>query len=229
MSAAPVDTVVACPSCQQHMFCKAPEVPATAEKVVANPKTVTEIKAILPHLSDFAIAKALHEHRQVKAATVASLLGGSRNFTGTGWAAYQVTTNDVDGHRIVPQDEAFKTAPTTVSEQEIAIQRSMGFDNSLGIWNVDTHIAASTADTNIIAPSRVTDDITPYTISGVPKMKEGFVSFITRKESAPHLEETPEEQAIRERIEANQRLRNMGFDDSFGRWDAGDKPGIKHH
>ena len=54
---------------------------ATPEKVVANPKTVAEIKNIVPGLSDFAIAKSLQEHRQVKAATVAALLGGSRNFT----------------------------------------------------------------------------------------------------------------------------------------------------
>jgi len=209
------------------MFCKAPEISAGAEKVVANPKTVSEIKVILPHLSDFTIAKALHEHRQVKAPTVASLLGGSRNFTGAGWAAYQVSTNDVDGHKVVAQDSSDKDGPTKVTEEEkdLAAVRTMGFDNSLGIWNVDTHNASSGLCHDVIAPSPVTDDITPYSMSGASKMKKGIVSFLTKQASVDHIE-TPEEKATRERIETNQRLRNinMGFDAAYGRWDAGDNP-----
>lgn len=193
---------------------------ATPEKVVANPKTVAEIKNIVPGLSDFAIAKSLQEHRQVKAATVAALLGGSRNFTGPGWKAYQVTTNDVDGHTIVSHDSLIDQAPTTVAEKETAAYRSMGFDNSLGIWNVDTHHDLSHVDADVNVPSKVADDLTPYTISGVPKVKEGFVAFMTRQASLTHVE-TPEEKAARQRIEAFQRNRNMGFDDSMGRWDVG--------
>lgn len=192
-------------------------VAATPEKVVANPKTVAEIKAIVPNLSDFTIAKALQEHRQVKAATVAALLGGSRNFTGPGWKAYQVTTNDVDGHAIISHDALINQAPTTATEKELAEMRSMGFDNSLGIWNVDTHIQVSTVDSDVVVPAKVTDDLTPYALSGVTKVKEGFVSFMTRQASEKHIE-TAEEKAARERIEAFQRNRNMGFDDSMGRW-----------
>eukprot|EP00976_Prorocentrum_cordatum_P063069 1176968-Prorocentrum_minimum.AAC.1 len=203
---------------------RTPEISGISEKVVANPKTVTEIKAFLPHMSDFAIAKALHANRQMKGATVASLLGGTRNFKGSGWAAYQVTTNDVDGHKIVSQEEEKPEKPAARVRKESS--RSMGFDDSLGVWDVDTKITAATVDPYVIAPSKVTDDLTPYAVSGIPKAKAGLVSFLTRKDSFKGLkEETEAEKATRERIEEYQRLRHMGFDDTLGHW--GQKQGDK--
>eukprot|EP00959_Pyramimonas_sp_CCMP1952_P333713 6988748-Pyramimonas_sp.AAC.1 len=86
VSAATPGIVVACPFCQQHMQAPPQAPPPTTQyggygygPTPANPQTVAEIKAVLPHVSEVQIAAALQTHNGNKTAAVNALLGGAGN------------------------------------------------------------------------------------------------------------------------------------------------------
>jgi hypothetical protein len=129
-----------------------------------------------------------------------------------GWAAYQVNSNDV-----YPDDDPDDVHVATPPR----MNRDMGFDNSLGLWNSDEHTKLQKEKEQrnqsaypIVTPDRVSEDLVVYS----PFAAEGVLNFLTNKsgETAQSVKEEQEQEAIEQRIAEFQRGRNMGFDDELG-------------
>mmetsp|Transcript_318 Transcript_318/g.548 ORF Transcript_318/g.548 Transcript_318/m.548 type:complete len:266 (-) Transcript_318:203-1000(-) len=214
VSSAPADAVVACPGCSQHLYTE-PITGRFMAPVMANPKDVAQIAAIMEHLSVYHIATALDEANYNKRNAVLSLLAGKPPSPEV--EAWLNNSHDEMPTAFLPLPAFFSPPPKMVQRSTYApIQRGMplppaaapikgrgmGFDDNLGKWNADQN----TADRN---------SIDKYSMMVEPE--------IGRDETPGLPMKTQEDWLVAQTSEKKEVVyvdRKMGFDSSLGLWNA---------